>query len=160
MDKKISIILITFVFAMLIVVGVSSATKINVNSKSFSIKLAEKNPDDWSIIKKGAYGQIFFSKGNMLQFTGFKLVPNTQYTLIYYGDKMNNDVWPFATCIKTTLSNKYGRIRDTGTFDYSGFIKDSIAEKFWIIRSSDIDCANNQMTAWNPTEYLFEIPTI
>ena len=158
MDKKISIIFITFIFAILIVVGISSAA--TINSKSFSIKIVEKNPDDWSIIKKGAYGQIFFSKGDRLQFTGFKLSPNTEYTLIYYGANANNDVWPYATCIKKTLSNKYGRFRDIGTFDYSGFVKDNIPQKFWIIKSSDVNCANNQMTAWNPTEYLFEEQTI
>jgi hypothetical protein len=160
MDKKISIIFIAFIFAILLAVGISSA-KVS-NSKSFSIKIVEKNPNNnnWSIIKNGAYGQIFFSKGNNLLFTGFKLKPNSGYTLIYYGYDGFNDAWANATCIKNAVTNKYGRLRDIGTFDYTGFIKDNIPQKFWVIQSSDVDCDNHKMIAWNPTEYLFEMQTI
>ena len=31
----------------------------------------------------------------------WNLEPVTEYTLVYYGNQDNNDVWPYATCIKT-----------------------------------------------------------
>ena len=28
--------------------------------------------------------------------------------------------------------------------------------KIWLVLSGDVDCFHEYMTAWNPTEYLFE----
>ena len=39
-------------------------------------------------------------------------------------------------------------------------LDDGIAQKFWVVKSSDVDCDAGVMTAWNPTEYLFETATI
>lgn len=37
---------------------------------------------------------------------------------------------------------------------------DDIAQKFWVVLASDVDCDQGKMIAWNPTEYLFEEHTI
>lgn len=82
--------------------------------------------------------------------------PYTQYTLIYYGNEENNDVWPFATCIASDKTNRKGSASFEGEFDWTK----KEGQKFWVVKSSDVDCNNGKMIAWNPTEYLFETRTI
>lgn len=128
------------------------------SNKDFRMPLVEKNPTDWSVVEDGAWGLLNGHYGRYLNFWGRGLEGNTDYTLIYYGYDGHNDEWPYATCIGdpiTTSSNGW-----TGSvvrmFDYSSFIGDGINQKFWLVLSSDLDCDNNRMIAWNPTEYLFE----
>jgi len=38
--------------------------------------------------------------------------------------------------------------------------EDEVAQKIWLVLAEDIDCENNEMTNWQPEEYLFEYDTI
>lgn len=129
----------------------------NTENKMFRVILVPKNPSDWSVIEDGAYGLLKGYWGNYLILWAKDLEPSTDYTLIYYGGQGYNDVWPYATCIKTITTSSNGWTGTvTADFDYSAFFDDGIGQKFWLIKSSDVDCVAGVMTAWNPTEYLFE----
>ena len=94
-------------------------------------------------------------------FQSWNIVPNTNYTLIYYGNGSNNDIWPYATCIQTKKSTAAGYLTmSISNFKWSNFLNDGIDQKFWLVRTSDVDCLNNKMIAWNPANYLFESQTI
>ncbi|MFH1212393.1 MAG: hypothetical protein V1659_05725 [Candidatus Woesearchaeota archaeon] len=124
------------------------------------IALYEKNPADWSIIEGGAHGVVIMETGTMRTLV-WGLNPATEYTLIYYGDATHNDVWPYATCIKTFRTSLMGYARSlSGKFSYSGFLSDQTLQKFWVVKASDVNCATGRMTAWHPTEYLFESMTV
>jgi hypothetical protein len=92
------------------------------------------------------------------------LVPETSYTLVYYGNEEHNDVWPYATCLQTFTTNSYGSYFNEGTVLETNllgnFLTDDVPEKYWVVTTSDVDCLNGQMTAWNPENYLFEFNTI
>jgi len=137
-----------------------------VNEK---IVLAEKNPADWSEIENGASGEVILSAVSLfgavisqkVRVTVWDLKPVTKYTLIYYGDDEHNDVWPYATCIKSFTTSTQGYAKSvSGDFKYMDFFDNGKGEKFWVIQSSDIDCKNHKMIEWHPTEYLFEHNTI
>ena len=133
-----------------------------------NIDLFEKNPADWSIIDAGAYGELIISQvitnGKVIttrvRVSAFDLEPKTSYTLIYYGYDSNNDVWPYATCLWKQKTSTQGYFKSGSVKIPSDFLTDEIPQKFWVIKSSDVDCENNMMIAWNPTEYLFENETI
>jgi len=122
--------------------------------------LVEKDPSDWSVVQGGAKGQLFVLYGSYFWFSARGLEPYTKYTLIYYGDETHNDQWPFATCMKSGATNRYGRVGMQGGYNFYQFIGNDVPEKIWLVLSSDVDCDNHKMTAWHPTEYLFEWDTI
>jgi len=148
--------------------------------QSFSTKLVEKDPTDWSIVKGGAYGTFggyqstavtwengwkeYYNADYLYFMSGWNVLPKyTDYTVIYYGDAEHNDVWPYATCIMSGNSGSYGYLKLNGAadaFEWSDLMNDGIDQKFWLVLSSDVDCDQGKMTAWNPTEYLFEVATI
>ncbi len=131
--------------------------------KNYNIKVVQKDPTDWSTVTGGS-GNVLLSHGvrnQNVEFRGHAILlgmePFTSYTLIYYGDKTHNDIWPYATCISSGVTNKHGNVKiNEGLFDYSSFIDDGINQKFWIILSSDINCTAKKMIAWNPNSILFE----
>jgi len=92
----------------------------------------------------------------------WNLEPRTEYQLIYYGDETHNDVWNYATCIgKSRRTSTQGYFKGTSwTYDFSSFLNDNEPQKFWVVLASDVDCDAGEMTAWNPSEYLFEHATI
>ena len=127
------------------------------SNKDFRMPLVEKNPSDWSVVDGGAWGLLNGHYGKYLKFWGTGLEPNTDYTLIYYGDDCHNDVWPYATCIKSMTTSLNGRTGSVvAKFSYGSFLDDGVNQKFWLVSSSDVDCDAGMMIAWNPTEYLFE----
>ena len=78
-----------------------------------------------------------------------------------YGNEEYNDVWPYATCLGSGVTNKRGNLLMWGYgFDYKEFVSDDVAQKLWIVPSSDVDCDLGKMIAWNPSEYLFETNTL
>jgi hypothetical protein len=139
---------------------------------------AQKDPADWSVIKMAGHLQVAYDTKTSYTFDGgFKRVTThpdvlsvavypmglerfQQYTVIYYGDEANNDVWPYATCIhsfRTSFAGNYiGSAVRPGTELFYDFLHDSVAQKLWIVKSSDVDCNAGKMTAWNPDSYLFE----
>ena len=150
-----------------------------------SIDLVQKDPSDWSVVD-GATGKITMNdqlttrwfpcykyNGRTVSciktiWLGFvsgsavNLEPKTKYTLVYYGDSENNDVWNHVTCIKTAKTNNKGKVTFGKTkFDrIHEFFTDDLEQKFWIVPSEDLDCKNNVFLDWNPENYLFEQKTI
>jgi hypothetical protein len=134
------------------------------------IQLVEKD-SNWNAVD-GAYGEVILSYlTDSLQNTTMKiprvranawgLEPRTQYTLVYYGSEDKNDVWNYATCITSGKTGLLGNVKmNSGNFDYLSFLGDEQDQKFWIVKSSDVNCKTNRMTAWNPSAYLFETATI
>jgi len=135
-------------------------------SKTAHLYLYEKNPSDWSIVKKGAWGKMKYNLSGPtfdFVFNGKKLEPNTGYSLIYYPDP-----WPGNNLIVlgSATSTKSGNVHIQGSVDtgnlpttadqnYHGGIDPGA--KIWLIKSSDITTSGTpHVTGWNPTEYLFE----
>ena len=169
-----------FLPIMLLMVGTVFAYSASPNK----IGLTQKDPNDWSVVD-GAKGEVqlkyrynVFRRGlegvgRYLKVFRYypqtarvsaklkKAEPKTEYTLIYYGTEGHNDEWNYATCISSKKTNSRGNaLFLSQKFNWLPFIDDGLDQKFWIVKSSDVDCANNQMTAWNPNEYLFETRTI
>ena len=142
-------------------------------SKTAHLYLYEKNPSDWSIVKKGAWGKMTYKTAGpefKFAFNGKKLEPNTDYSLIYYPDP-----WPGNNLIVlgSATSKKSGNVHIQGSVDIgdlpiaSDFNSDSTkttheytgltGAKIWLVKSSDIATSGTpHMTGWNPTKYLFE----
>jgi hypothetical protein len=129
---------------------------------SFRMPLVEKDTADWSVVDGGAWGLLQGKFGDHLFFTGHGLESMTSYTLVYYGDEMYNDVWPYATCVRDMMTTPAGTTGNVvADWDYSDFLSDDgDSQKFWLVLSSDVDCDAGMMTAWNPSEYLFEWDTL
>lgn len=180
-----------FVFGLmgLLLVGMVSA----VQPKA-TIVLEQKVPGSWEVLDGSGYlflkqtklhiiepytYEHFVRAGKTLLLTGNlhsyetrdvaalrlrRLVPETGYTLIYYGDETHNDVWPYATCLLSFTTNRFGSYFDEGqmleTSYLDDFLSDGIAEKYWVVTSTDVDCELGRMIAWNPEDYLFEQETI
>ena len=123
--------------------GYASATSDLSDKKVNFLRLYEKNPTDWSIVKGGAWGKMIIN-GSRFVFLGHKLQPKTDYTLIRY-----TDPWPGSpVCLASKTSNGGGNVTIGGAMENGG-------PKVWLVKSEDVDC-DNKMTGWNPTEYLFE----
>lgn len=146
--------LLAFLGAIITLFLISS---VMASGSSFNLKLAQKDPSTWITVKKGGTGNVLLSHGDRASAVIRKMEPKTEYTLVYYGFEGNNDVWPYATCITSGKTNKNGAgALKRAVFNYKGFIDDGKNQKFWVVLSSDVDCVNHRMVAWNPTEYLFE----
>ncbi|MFH1607767.1 MAG: hypothetical protein ABIA78_01405 [archaeon] len=115
--------------------------------------LVQKDSGNWSIVPDGAWGKMTFSD-NSFVFNGHGLVVDTGYTLIYYGNEDNNNVWPYATCLAEGTSNAGGNVHLAE--DMIIALDDAIDEKIWLVLSSDVNCEAGKMITWHPTEYLFE----
>ncbi len=77
-------------------------------------------------------------------------------------DMSYNDEWPYATCIgKARKTSTKGYFKSgSARFEHLDMWTDDVAQKFWVVLASDVDCEEGRMIAWNPTEYLFEYNTI
>lgn len=120
------------------------------------IRLFMKDPATWIRYDKLGIGYLqYYPEGEefFYHLIAYKLAPDTEYTLIYYGDETHNDVWPYATCIGVGTSNYFGKLLMAGYYDF-GY--DLVDAKIWLVTSTDVDCDAGRMIAWNPTDYLFE----
>ncbi len=135
------------------------------------VNVVKKYPNNWSVVQGGAHGELIFSIYNFpasskktvsrIRANAWRLESRANYTLIYYGYNITNDVWPYATCITSSKAGSNGFVRmQSGNFDFTSFLNDGKNQKFWIVKSEDVNCTSHMMTAWNPTEYLFEEQTI
>ena len=88
----------------------------------------------------------------------YGLPPKTEYQLIYYGDAEHNDEWPYATCIgESRKTSTKGYVKSLG----GKFIPSGAGnQKLWVVPASDVDCELGIMTAWNPSNILFEIANV
>jgi predicted ribosomally synthesized peptide with SipW-like signal peptide len=121
-----------------------------------TLLLENKNPTTWEVIADAKYGE--FTYGTGFTFKGYGLEAETQYSLIYYKDK-----WP-GTGSVLLASGKGSEFMTgkTGTLPTpipkSDDLNYPVGGKIWLVLSSDYD--GTKMTAWNPTNYLFEMHLI
>ena len=134
-------------------------------SNKAHLYLFEKDPNTWDIVEKGSWGKMKYNlEGSTFdfKFIGHKLLPEEEFTLIYYPDP-----WPGSglICLGTNISDEDGNINIRGSLD----VGDLPAEydenypdgaKIWLVLSCDVDCEAAMMIDWNPTEYLFEFDLI
>ena len=142
------------------------AEQVNGNGPTANTLLLEnKVPNVWTtILGDGMWGILKWAgDGNTFNFLStleaHGLTPNTDYSLIYYADG-----WP---------GNNPGALLGTNDSDGSGDLTISNdvnlgydlphpsdanspgGAKIWLVPNSDYN-GSNAMTAWNPTQYLFE----
>lgn len=171
------------VFLILSAVLLLSVLSVIAQGTETSIKLVQKNPSDWSVVQGGFSSTLFLYQMMEVQWlpcswnkayncktygyvdyysvipTG-KVKPNTSYTLVYYGFDSHNDEWNYVTCIQSKNSGSYGYLNFGGKYKWTSFLNDGLNQKFWIVPTADLDCANNKFVAWNPSNILFETRTI
>ncbi|MFO8132781.1 MAG: hypothetical protein R6U10_02435 [Thermoplasmatota archaeon] len=123
------------------------------------LNLYEKNPDTWEIVEDGAWGKMTYNtEGPTFNFVfnGHGLEAGEDYTLIYYPDP-----WPGEglICLGSGTANEDGDVHIMNAVDTGDLPKDpdeNDEAKIWLVLSEDVDCQEQKMTGWNPTEYLFE----
>jgi len=132
------------------------------NSNIAHLYLYEKSGDpDWIIVGDGAWGKMKYNLSGeefKFVFNGHGLEVGYGYTLIYYPDP-----WPGngLICLGSGIVNEEGNIHiaeslDTGDLPAVGDTTPLGGAKIWLVLSADVDCDNQLMIGWNPTEYLFE----
>ena len=173
------------VFAMTSVYakGLNKSNKPPVNGEArmgtlylFQKVAAEEGP--WPIVHGGAWGTLSYSLWGQtfnFDFKGKKLIPNEEYTLIYYPDP-----WPGSglICLGSAKANPAGNLN---IYDHNFDIATSlpadydanwlamppsgaVGAKIWLVLSMDVDCSVDdsvsnpgpEMIGWNPDSYLFE----
>ena len=127
------------------------------------LTLYEKNPEDWSIVKHGAWGKLIFDPASPtfnFIFYGSNLSESQEFDLIYYADDWPGDN-PGAH-IGSNLTDKDGNIHIYGSSElnmdlphpndanYPG------GAKIWLVLSEDYDADTYEMIGWHPEDYLFE----
>jgi hypothetical protein len=156
------IYLIAILVFLLLIANVTQAChhdKQEEESKLIYQYLYPKNPVTWEIIENGSWGKLKYRTSGVefeYIFKGYQLTPKQNYTLIYYPDP-----WPGngLICLGSGTVNEEGKLYfsesvDTGSLPSENDENDGA--KIWLVLSSDLDCENSKMIAWNPTEYLFE----
>jgi hypothetical protein len=160
MKKYLLLVLIVLLIGALFVVVMAGGPS-NPAGKSNTglLYLYEKDISTWEIIEGGAWGKM---KYNLLGeefefvFNGHGLVPETDYTLIYFPDP-----WPLPAkiCLGTATADEYGDVHimnsvNTGDLPIEADTNDGA--KIWLVLSGDVDCENAKMSGWHGEEYLFE----
>jgi len=136
--------------------------------------LCEKD-SDWGIVEDGAWGIYNYrlSRGGKATqvsgiFYGYGLEDGTSYSLIYYPEPAPNP-WVGGEYEVVVIGDSVaegGKVEITGSAtigfpdeqpevgDYVG----QTGDKIWLVLSDDLE--GGVMTAWNPSEYLFEAKLI
>jgi len=139
-------------------------------SKMAHLYLVEKNPADpnWPAVAGGAWGKMTYrTKAPRFRFVfnGHALVAGQDYTLIYYPDKDGNP-WPREDiiCLGSDRADEEGNVHIKGRVD-TGDLPNPDTDinegaKIWLVLSDDVDCDEEMIFGWNPTEYLFEYDLI
>lgn len=143
--RRVGIAIIAVVVLMgILAIPVMAAQKDNpANDNPNNLYLYEKDAD-WGIVWGGAWGKLNL-KGNSGSFNGHWLEPCTNYELIKFVDS-----WPGVGSVSlgTGTSDTFGHVHINA--DLSVLDTD---DKVWLVLDADF---TDQMTAWNPSEYLFE----
>lgn len=124
--------------------------------------LFEKNPTTWEIVENGSHGKmryVVMGPTFSFVFNGHDLEAGYNYTLIYYPDP-----WPGnnLTCLGYATANEGGNIHIKGSVSTGDLPNETFdlnfpnGSKIWLVLTEDVDCENQKMIGWNPTEYLFE----
>jgi len=171
--NKVNLILLALVLCLVLAVVpvvAKGPSRVAGNSKMGHLYLVEKNPADpnWPAVAGGAWGKMTYrttAPKFRFVFNSHALVPGQDYTLIYYPDKEGNP-WPRADiiCLGSGRADEEGNVHirkavDTGDLPNP---ETDINEgaKIWLVLSDDIDCDEEMIFGWNPTEYLFEYDLI
>lgn len=161
MKKEVIVIGIGLVIVILFLGSVLSYGDFNpkcTNKQQFKLKVVEKDSNG-NPVPSGAYGYVNLVKGFKASAIAYKLEAFQYYTLIYY--KIDNNNESYIECINSKQATRNGNLKiNQWEFDYSCFPDDSKPEKFWIVKSKDIDCQNHRFISFNPEKYLLDIKTI
>ena len=158
MKTKKAILSLLMISVLLLSVGMAIAKKDGQAGKSdvSHLYLYEKDAN-WDIVPDGAWGKMMF-KDDKFVFNGHGLDAGVEYTLIYYPDP-----WPGTAvqCLnsESVIANNGGNVHIAGDFDFALIPTDKDENKdgakIWLVLTDDVNCGT-KMTAWTPTEYLFE----
>ncbi len=136
------------------------------NSNTAHMYFFQKDMNTWDIVEDGAWAKMAYNaSGSEMDFVfnGHGLMPDGEYTLIYYPDP-----WPGAglICLGDGTANGGGNVHISGsaaTGDLPAEWDDNFESgaKIWLVASMDVDCEGDdanlpQMIGWAPDEYLFE----
>jgi len=131
-----------------------------------STELKEKDPITWDVVPSGASGVLSYNTSGQTfdySFAASGLNPSTNYSLIYYADP-----WPGnhpGTLIATMATDGTGVVVSAGNVELGMDLPKSpdanypAGAKIQLVLSSDYN-GTNALTAWNPSEYLFEMGLI
>lgn len=183
MHKKTIILISLLVLSLISIVPVLAAKPENKPNKAANNGLAkgkndhlylyEKDPEKWEIVEEPAWAKMNINtNNNKFVCNAHKLEPQTEYALICY-----QDPWPGSESLilGTGTADEDGNVHIKGTIDYDAipFYQydtdgdeelDTEGTKIWLVLLSDIQPADiledTEMTAWQPTEYLFEFDLI
>ncbi len=155
--KKVTLLVVTGAVLISLVAGsaVMAAGKSNAE-----LYLYEKDPDTWEIVEDPAWGKLRYNlAGDEFEygFNGHGLESNKNYSLIYYPEPQTDWPWP-VTVIDSGMTNNGGNINLAGSVDLGidlGDPEEDKGAKIWLVLTVDIKGEDN-LTGWNPTEYLFE----
>ena len=129
----------------------------------------------WGQMKYNLLGENF-----RFSFQGKRLLPETDYTLIYYPDE-----WPGKglVCLGSNMSNPNGNLHIAGNLEILSGLpapydknfnpvapSGAAGAKIWLVPAADVQCEAageidaetgmqaepTQMLGWNPASYLFE----
>ncbi len=132
----------------------------NTGAPTATVTLAQKDAE-WNIVA-GASGTLTYAiEGPTFDFdfSATGLVASANYCLIYYADP-----WPGTggQDIKCDLSDGSGNINwsgnpDTGTIPVPADANAAVGGKVWLVPAADYNQGTNEMIAWNPSQYLFDV---
>ena len=129
---------------------------------SGSLLLVSKDPT-WNVIWTGAFGVLKYNpKGPTFNYAldGYRLKPNTAYSLIYYADP-----WPGnhpGALIASGSTDGDGDIHLAGSVElgmdlpHTSDANYPTGAKIWLVQSDQYNAATKSMTGWTPATYLFE----
>jgi len=134
-------------------------------SNTGHLYLYEKDPSTWEIVDGGAWGKMKYNLSGPefdFNFNGHGLEAGEGYCLIYYPDP-----WPGndLICLGSGIANKGGNVHIKGSVNTGDLPAEDDANvnegaKIWLVLSDDVDCDEQKMIGWDPTEYLFEYDLI
>jgi len=162
MKKYLVLILIALIIGSLFAVVLAApAGKSNI-AHLYLYEKMDDNSDDWPIVESGAWGKMKYNlSGEEFEFVfnGHGLVPDEDYTLIYYPDP-----WPVTglICLGEGTANAEGDVhiaesKDTGDLPIGTDENYLVGAKIWLVPSSCVDCeAGTWVGGWDHTKYLFE----
>jgi hypothetical protein len=132
-------------------------------SNTGHLYLYEKDPSTWEIVDGGAWGKMKYNLSGPefdFNFNGHGLEAAEEYLLIYYPDPWPGDD---LICLGSGTANKGGNVHIKGsvnTGDLPAENDTNAGAKIWLVLLDDVDCFEQKMIGWDPTEYLFEYDLI
>ncbi len=156
--EKVTLLVVTGAVLISLVAGSAVMASGKSNAELY---LYEKVPvPPWPIVEDGAWGKLRYNlAGDEFEygFNGHGLESNKNYSLIYYPEPQTTWPWP-VTVIDAGMTNNGGNINLAGSIDLGKDLGDPQQDegaKIWLVLTDDIKGEDN-LTGWNPTEYLFE----